>query len=69
MKHKQARIIFGTALSAAVIAVAIDHTRQSLPEPDEQLAVVIIEEGEDMPVENGDCNKASSGRQPSPCSL
>jgi len=75
MKHKQARIIFGAAISAAAIAVTVDHTRQRLPEPDEQLAsqqaVIIIDEGEEMPAENNaDCGKpASLGRQASPCSL
>jgi len=75
MKHKQARFIFGTAITAAAIAVAIDHSRQRLPEPGEQLAsqqaVIIIDEGEEMPAENNaDCGKAVSlGRQASPCSL
>ncbi len=75
MNHKQSRIIIGTAISAAVIAVAVDHTRQSLPDPEKQLAsqqaVIIIEEGEDMPAESdGDCGKrAAVGRQPPPCSL
>jgi hypothetical protein len=75
MKHKQARFIFGTAITAAAIAVAIDHSRQRLPEPGEQLAsqqaVIIIDEGEEMPAENNtDCGKpASLGRQASPCSL
>ena len=75
MKSKQAKIIFGTAISAAAIAVAVDHTRQRLPEPDEQLAsqqaVIIIDEGEEIPAENkDDCGKpASLGRQASPCSL
>lgn len=75
MKHKQASIIFGTAISAAVIAVAVDHTRQRLPEPEKQLAsqqaVIIIDEGEEIPAENNaDCDKpVSLGRQPSPCSL
>ena len=79
MKHKQARIIFGTAISAAAIAVAVDHTRQRLPEPEdlmkEQLAshqaVIIIDEGEDIPAENSsDCNKpATADRFVSPCSL
>ena len=75
MKHKQARIIFGTAISAAAIAVAVDHTRQRLPEPEKQLAsqqaVIIIDEGEEIPAENNaDCGKpVSLGRQGSPCSL
>ena len=75
MKHKQARFIFGTAITAAAIAVAIDHSRQRLPEPGEQLAsqqaVIIIDEGEAMPAENNaDCGKpVSLGRKASPCSL
>jgi len=75
MKRKQSRIIFGTAIGAAAIAVAIDHTRQRLPEPEKQLAsqqaVIIIDEGEELPAENnGDCGKPlPSGRKKSPCSL
>ncbi len=75
MKRKRSRIIIGTAISAAAIAVVIDHTKQRLPAAEEQLAsqeaVIIIDEGEDLPVDNsGDCGKPSRpGRQPSPCSL
>ena len=79
MKHKQAGIIFGTVISAAAIAVAIDHNRQRLPDPSQQQAgqpatqqaVIIIDEGEAIPVENNvNCDKpAAPGRQPSPCSL
>ena len=75
MKPKQTRFIVGAAISAAAIAVAIDHTRHRLPEPEERLAsqqaVVIIDEGEDLPAENDtDCSKpASAGRQAAPCSL
>lgn len=79
MKHKQARIIFGTAISAAAIAVAIDHTRQRLPEPGQpmqeqiasQQAVIIINEGEELPAENNsDCTSpAAADRTVSPCSL
>jgi hypothetical protein len=74
MKHKQAGIIFGGAISAAAIAVAIDHTRQRLPEPEQQLAsqqaVIIIDEGEEIPADNSNCDKpASSVRPAAPCSL
>jgi len=75
MNRKQTRIIVGTAISAAAIAVVFDHTRQRLPDPEKQLAsqqaVIIIDEGEELPDENNaDCNKpTAAGRQASPCSL
>ena len=75
MKHTQARLIFGTAVTAAAIAVAVDHTRQRLPEPEQQLAsqqaVIIIDEGEAVPDEgNVDCGKPTvRGKRASPCSL
>ena len=68
-------MIIGTAISAAAIAVAVDHTRKRLPEPEEQLAsqeaVIIIDEGEELPVETGmECGKpVARGRRDSPCSL
>ena len=75
MKRKHSRIIIGTAISVAAIAVAVDHTRQRLPEAETKLAsqdaVIIIDEGEELPVDNSsDCTRsAKPGRQPSPCSL
>ena len=75
MKRKQSRIIIGTAISAAAIAVVVDHTKQRLPEPQMQLAtqqaVIIIDEGEELPADNSaDCNKpAITGRRTAPCSL
>ena len=75
MKQNQTRMIVATAISAAAIAVAVDHTRQRLPEPEEQLAsqeaVIIIDEGEELPVETDmDCGKpVARGRRDSPCSL
>lgn len=75
MKSKQTRFIVGAAISAAAIAVAIDHTRHRLPEPEKKLAsqqaVIIIDEGEELPAENDtDCGKpASAERQAAPCSL
>ncbi len=74
MKRTHSRLIIGTAISAAAIAVAVDHTRQRLPEPEKQLAssaVIIIDEGDELPVDaSTDCNKpTTAGRQASPCSL
>ncbi|MGB5397811.1 MAG: hypothetical protein WBN96_11735 [Gammaproteobacteria bacterium] len=74
MKRTHSRLIIGTAISAAAIAVAIDHSRQRLPEAEKQLAssaVIIIDEGDELPADaSNDCNKPSiAGRQASPCSL
>ena len=75
MKRKQSRIIIGTAISAAAIAVVVDHTKQRLPEAEKQLAsqdaVIIIDEGEELPAEQGgDCGKPGKpARQSAPCSL
>lgn len=66
---KHTRIIMGTALGLATIAVAIDHTRHRLPEPqvveqkmDENM--VIIEESP-CSLNASPCSLDSS----SPCSL
>lgn len=75
MKRRQSRIVIGTAMGAAAIAVVIDHTRQRLPEPEEQLAsqqaVIILDEGEALPADDGGgCDEpAVTSRRPSPCSL
>jgi hypothetical protein len=74
MKRAQSRIVMGTAISAAAIAVVLDHTRERLPEPEKRLAsqeaVIIIEEGEELPAGDDGCGRpAGPGRQPPPCSL
>lgn len=74
MKRKQGRIIMGTTISAAAIAVMIDHTRQRLPEGKNQVAaqaaVIIIDEGEELPASTTGCEEsAPKGRRQAPCSL
>lgn len=73
MKRRHSRMVIGTAIGAAAIAVAVDHTRQRLPEPEERLAsqqaVIILEEGEELPAAGGCGKPAGPARQPSPCSL
>jgi len=75
MKHTQAKLIFAGVISAAAIAVALDHNRQQLPIAEDllasQQAVIIIDEGEAMPAENNDeCSKpVASSRSAAPCSL
>ncbi len=34
MKQKQSKLIMGTAIGLAALAVAIDHTRHTLPTPE-----------------------------------
>ena len=61
-RTRHSRLIMGSALGLATIAVAIDHTRHRLPEPqvmEQQLdenAVIILDEG-------------ASDQAASPCSL
>lgn len=57
------RIIMGTALGIAAVAIAIDHTRQPLPPP--------VSESVDAGAQNNDTqplNPCSLGDAP-PCSL
>jgi len=59
MKRRASKIIFGSALSVAAIAVAIDHTRHPLPEPiaveqratsaDEGVATIVDQQSEEAP--------------------
>ena len=75
MNRTGSRLIMGTAIGAAAIAVVIDHTRQRLPEPQPQLAsqqaVIIIDEGEQIPARPGtDCSQPDGmTRTAAPCSL
>lgn len=73
MKRTQSRLVMGAAISAAAIAVVMDHTRHRLPKPEGRLAgqdaVIIIDEGEELPAEDTCGKPAMPGRQPSPCSL
>lgn len=73
MKRTQSRLVMGAAISAAAIAVVMDHTRQRLPEPADRLAgqdaVIIIDEGEKLPAEDACGKPAMPGRRASPCSL
>ena len=63
MKNK---LIVGSALGLAAIAVAIDHTKHRLPEPQQAQQDLIVIEGED----NNQHNVAPCGlTNVSPCSL
>ena len=59
MKHEYNRWIMGAAVGAATLAVAIDHTRHKLPEPESPDVVIIQEEG----------SAAPCGLEAAPCSL
>jgi len=56
------KLILGSALSLAALAVAVDHTRHRLPEPEQ--AVIIIEEDGGDGMEESPC-----GLSGSPCGL
>jgi hypothetical protein len=60
MKNK---IILGSALSLAAIAVAIDHTKHKVPEPQQaEQNVIIVDDDEDE-------SPCGMGEDESPCGL
>ena len=56
------KLILGSALSLAALAVAIDHTQHRLPEPDESM-IIVEEDGDDASIES------PCGLSGSPCGL
>lgn len=70
MKNRN-RLIMGTAIGVAAVAIAIDHTRHRLPEPVKSEEV--LESSDYIVIEDGE-NAASADAAPcsldiSPCSL
>ncbi|WP_455217419.1 hypothetical protein [Kaarinaea lacus] len=67
---KKNKIILGSAISIAAIAVAIDHTRHKLPEPQlsEQGMAVIQSQEDDSPCGMGD-SPCGLGEDESPCGM
>jgi len=71
------RLIMGSALGAAAIAVAIDHTRHPLPAPvsvpaaQQGAATVIVEEGDGADQQAAPCSLGDSpcALSDSPCAL
>ena len=59
---KTNRLIVGTALGLAAIAVAIDHTRHRLPDP-------VAHEQTEMSEEESPCSMDASDSDSSPCGL
>lgn len=67
MKKNRNRLIMGSAIGLAAIAVAIDHTKHRLPVPLEQQAAVSEDVSDDSP-----CSLGGYGQQSydeAPCSL
>ncbi len=61
MKNK---IILGSALSIAAIAVAIDHTKHKVPDPQQtEQSVIIVDDSED------DEDETPCGMDGTPCGL
>jgi hypothetical protein len=75
------RLIMGTAIGAAAIAVAIDHTRHPLPPPapaaeslpaaQQGAALVIVDQGQDSDQQASPCALGDSpcALSDSPCAL
>ena len=59
---KENKIIFGSALSIAAIAVAIDHTKHKVPAPQQTEQGYYVEEGEDD-------SPCGIGNDESPCGM
>jgi len=59
---KSNRLIVGTALGLAAIAVAIDHTQHRLPDP-----IAAEQEQSDMTEDESPCGMAAE--ESSPCSM
>jgi len=76
MNSRASRIIFGSALSVAAIAVAIDHTKHPLPEPvsvkqpastaDQSGSVIVDEQSDEAPcaLDGAPCSMGEA-----PCSM
>lgn len=71
MKARTSRIVFGTALSAAAIAVALDHTKHALPEPTPIERAAPAADGADMDIDEAPCSLdgAPCSMDGAPCSL
>ena len=68
---KKNKIIFGSALSIAAIAVAIDHTKHKVPAPQQTEQGYYVEEGEnDSPCGmEEDESPCGMGDDVSPCGM
>lgn len=67
---KKNKIILGSAMGLAAIAVAIDHTKHKVPEPQltEQGIIIIDGEADDSPCGMGD-SPCGMGEDESPCGM
>lgn len=61
--RKNNRLIMGTAIGLATIAVAIDHTRHKLPEPVDNVSTEYYDSA------SSPCSMESPCAMDSPCSL
>ncbi len=70
MKRKQSKIILGSAIGLAALAVAIDHSRHTLPQPEtqqyENIDSVYDDQENPCSLDDNPCSLEDSG---SPCSL
>ena len=59
----KSKIIVGSAMTLAALAIAIDHTKHQLPEPTQaEQSIVIMDDGEEE-------NSSPCGLDGSPCGL
>lgn len=66
---KKNRIIIGSAVGLAAIAIAIDHTKHKVPEPEPlEQGALLVEGEEDSPCGMGD-SPCGMGEDESPCGM
>lgn len=66
---KKSKIIIGSAVSLATIAIAIDHTKHRLPTPSESDQYIIVEEGGSSSPCGLDSSPCGMGENESPCGM
>lgn len=65
----KSKIIMGSAVGLAAIAVAIDHTKHRLPTPQESEQYIIMQDGEGSSPCGMDSSPCGMGEDESPCGM
>lgn len=66
---KKSKIIMGSAVGLATIAIAIDHTKHQLPTPQESDQYIIMQDGDNSSPCGMDSSPCGMGEGESPCGM